>query len=129
METNHTWLRKIAWGDLNENENYEMKKRYYLVDLLGWRDGSINVIPGHFAGPADFLALPPHRHTRTVDHYIPSLSAFGEKTVKEWISQTKGSSIGNCRDRLSPTITTIIINLSIEKIRMNVRKITRHQRR
>ena len=33
--------------------------------------------PGHFAGPADSLALP-HRHIRTVDHYILSLSAFGK---------------------------------------------------
>ena len=52
-----------------------------------------------------------------------------KKAVEKWISQTKGSSIVNSRDRLSPTITTIIINVSFEKIRMNVRQITRRQRR
>ena len=52
-----------------------------------------------------------------------------KKAVEEWISQTKGPSIVNSRDRLSPTITTIIINVSFEKIRMNVRQITRRQRR
>ena len=34
-----------------------------------------------------------------------------------------GPSIVNSRDRLSPTITTIIINVSFEKNRMNVRKL------
>ena len=52
-----------------------------------------------------------------------------KKGVEKWISQTSGSSIVNSRDRLSPTITTIIINVSFEKIRMNVRQITRRQRR
>ena len=34
--------------------------------------------PAHFARPADCLALPPHRHIRSVDHEMPSLSAFRE---------------------------------------------------
>ena len=52
-----------------------------------------------------------------------------EQAVEEWISPTKGSSIVNSRDRLSPTITTITISVSFDKIRMNVRQITRRQRR
>ena len=52
-----------------------------------------------------------------------------KKAVEKWISQTNRSSIVNSRDRLLPTITTIIINVSFERIRMDVRQITRHQRR
>ena len=37
---------------------------------------SDHYFPGNFSRPAEFLALPPHRHTRTVDHYIPNLSTF-----------------------------------------------------
>ena len=38
VEINNTWLQQIVWGDLNENKNHKIyKRRYYLIDLLGWK--------------------------------------------------------------------------------------------
>ena len=31
METNHTWLQKFAWGDLNENEHYKKISKRYII--------------------------------------------------------------------------------------------------
>ena len=46
------------------------------------------IFTGRFGGAAEILAFPPHHHSRTVDHSITSLSAFGgdkkEKICQIW---------------------------------------------